>query len=198
MDRYTQKIYTKKGITKEEIFPGEKVLHIGCGNSKLKGAVGIDVLSLSAVDVVHNLDLMPWPFANESFDVIYAHSVVEHISDLVAFFDESWRILKPGGRIVMAVPYFRCVDSFTDPTHKHFFTTRSLDYFLDIPNPLSGYSYSKNKFSRIGFWYGWPDVSSNALVRLFKNFITSHSTFYDQYLSLLFPVKILVWELQKK
>ena len=194
---YSLEIYTPTGITKAPVLVGKKILHVGCGNSKLNGAVGLDRLKLAAVDVVHDLDRTPWPFTEGSFDVIYAHSVVEHVGDIVAFFDESWRILKPGGRMVIAVPYFRCVDAFTDPTHTHFFTAHSLDYFLNEESGLAGYSYSKHSFNKVAFWYGWPGQSSNPLVRVFKRFISRHRRFYDQYASLLLPMKILVWELEK-
>jgi len=52
-------IYTRSGVVKENIFSDKKVLHIGCGNSKLNGAIGVDALNFPAVDVVHNLDSTP-------------------------------------------------------------------------------------------------------------------------------------------
>lgn len=193
----TEYVYTQKGLVRKPAWGSRSVLHIGCGNDKLDGAVGLDRLSLPAVDMIHDLDLLPWPFKDETFDVIFAHSVVEHVGDLVAFFEESWRVLRPGGRIIMTVPYFRCVDAFTDPTHTHFFTGNSLDYFIKANNPLANYSYSRNKFVCRGFWYGWPANSANPLVRLFKSFIRNHRRLYDQFISLLLPMKILVWELEK-
>lgn len=196
MNYLAKEIYTKAGLTKENPFAGKKVLHIGCGASKLEGSVGMDILSLSGVDIVHNLDTMPWPVETNSIDIVYAHSVVEHLTDIVAFLNEVWRVLKPGGRVIIAVPYFRCVDSFTDITHKHFFTSKSFDYFIFGSGSLSNYSYTDKKFKKIGFWYGWPQESSNPLVRMFKNFLMSNQGFYDQYLSMLFPVKILIWELE--
>jgi SAM-dependent methyltransferase len=196
MEYLAQKIYTRNGITKENPFTSKKVLHVGCGGSKLLGAVGMDVLKLPGVDVVHDLDSMPWPIDASSVDVVYAHSVVEHLSDIVAFSNEVWRVLRPGGRVIITVPYFRCVDSFTDITHKHFFTSKSFDYFTVGNGSLSEYRYSNLQFTKIGFWYGWPQVSKNPLARMFKRFIHSHSRFYDQYLSLLFPMKVLIWELE--
>jgi len=194
----TQYVYTAQGLKRDPAWGAKNVLHVGCGDDKLSGAVGLDRLKLPAVDVVHDLDKLPWPFADGSFDIIFAHSVVEHVGDLVAFFDECWRILRPGGHIVMAVPYFRCVDAFTDPTHTHFFTGNSLDYFIEADNPLANYGYSKHKFLCRGFWYGWPARSGNPLVRVFKRWISRHRRFYDQRLSLLFPMRILVWELEKR
>lgn len=197
-ESYASKIYTKKGITKENVFPGLRVLHLGCGNVKLQGAMGVDLLDLPAVDIVYDLDASPWPFKDKDFDVIFIHSILEHAENVISFLNEVWRVSAPGARIIISVPYFRSVDGFTDPTHKHFFTSQSLDYFLDTNTSLSGYGYTDKRFKKIGFWYGWPQVSANPLARVFKRFIAKRQRLYDQYLSLLFPVKIVIWELEVK
>ena len=189
-------IYTKNGVTKENLFPDKKVLHLGCGGSKLKGAIGIDVLKFSEVDIMHDLDVLPWPIEDESIDIFFAHSLVVCLDSIVNFMDEAWRVGKDGSRIIISVPYFRSVDAFSDPTVKHFFTSVSMDYFLDIDSHRSKYEYSKHKFKKIGFWYGWPQPSRNPLARLFKMFIHRFPKFYDKHLSLLFPIKIVTWELE--
>ena len=200
MHRYiATEIYTPDGVTRKNLFPGKAVLHLGCGNSKLNGAIGVDRLRLPAVNVVHDLDSFPWPFENESVDVFLAHSVLEHVDSVPNFFEEVWRIGKNGARVIINVPYFRCVDAYVDSTHKHFFASRSLDYFLDLSeNSRSQYGYTQHKFTKIGFWYGWPQPSRNMFVRMCKDYIQKHPSFYDQYLSLIIPVKILVWELEIK
>jgi SAM-dependent methyltransferase len=191
-----QAIYTKNGITKEAIFGDRKIIHLGCGDSKLLGTVGIDRVALPSVDIVHDLDTMPWPLEVGSVDIFFAHSIVEHVDSLIDFLNEVWRAGKNGSRLIIAVPYFRSTDSFSDPTHKHFFTSQSLDYFLTTTNKLSAYKYTEHTFREIGFWYGWPQSSQNIMVRWFKHWAHRHAKFYDQYLSLLFPMKILVWELE--
>ena len=193
---WAEKIYTRAGITKENIFVhGERVLHIGPGKKALAGATTIDILDLPGIDVVHNLDNTPWPFADNTFDLIFAHNVFEHLDDQIAIMKEMKRILKPKGSIVVTVPYFRCPDAFTDSTHKHFFTTRSMDYYIE-GKTLSQYEYVDARFHLRGFWFGWPQVSGNPLVRVFKWFIGKYPKFYDSHLSLLFPMKILIWELE--
>ncbi len=193
---YAQEIYTVSGMTQDNIFTqGERVLHIGPGKKTLKGAVTIDILSLPGVDIVHDLDIFPWPFKDSEFDVIFAHSVFEHLDDQIRVMEEMWRILKPQGRIIITVPHFRSTDAFTDSTHRHFFTTQSLDYFIEGKR-LSHYQYTTKKFTQKGFWYGWPQPSRNPIVRLFKWYIAKYPKFYDSHLSLLFPMKIIIWELE--
>jgi len=198
MEYLAEKIYTKMGLVKDNIFLEKKVLHLGCGHNKIPGTIGVDAIAHPEVDVVHDLNRFAWPFSDNSIDVVVAHSVLEHLDDLVSFFKEINRICKNEARLIVAVPYFRCIDSFTDPTHQHFFTSRSLDFFIEEGRDLARYDYLKQKLSLVGFWYGWPSESSNWLVRQFKNFIKKHSKFYDQYLSLLFPVKTLTCELKIK
>lgn len=192
---FTKCIYTHDGIVKSNIFENKRALDIGCGQRKLPGAVGMDIIKNSTADVIHDASAIPWPFEDSSFKIVFANHFVEHIDDLLAFFNEVHRILEPNGRLIMQVPYFRWVDAYTDPTHRHFFTSQSLDYVI-AGTKLSEYSYTSKQFKSIGFWYGWPAQSKNPLVNLFKSYISKHPKFYDQYLSLFLPVPCLTWELE--
>jgi SAM-dependent methyltransferase len=197
MESIAQKIYTATGITTEPIFHnGERILHIGSGSKVLAGANTVDILDLPGVDVVHDLDVFPWPYADNSFDLVFGHNVFEHLEDQIATMEEFWRILKPKGRVVLTVPYFRSVDAFTDSTHEHFFTSRSLNYFINEKNSQSDYKYTTKLFSKIGFWYGWPHPAKNPIKQFVKSIAQNHPNFYDQYLSLLLPVDIVIWELE--
>ncbi len=44
------------------------------------------------------------PFADGSFDVVFSHEVIEHVTDDTAAAAEMARVLAPGGRIVMFCP----------------------------------------------------------------------------------------------
>ena len=193
---YAKRIYTRDGVVKENIFThGERVLHIGPGKKVLPGAVTIDILDLPGVDIVHDLDTVPWPFKDNEFDLIFAHSVFEHLDKQLVIMAEMWRILKPKGRIIITVPHFRCTDAFTDSTHKHFFTSQSMDYYIKS-RKLSHYEYTNKQFALKGFWFGWPQPSRNPITKLFKWFIHKYPHVYDTHISLLFPMKIVIWELE--
>lgn len=197
MNYLAKKIYTKNGITQKPIFSdNKKILHIGSGTRVLPGADTVDMLALPGVNVVHDLDEFPWPYDDSSYDLVYAHNVFEHLEDQVKTMEEIWRILKPYGRVVITVPYFRSVDAFTDSTHEHFFTSRSLNYFIDEKNSQSDYQYTNKLFSKVGFWFGWPHGSSNPIKQAVKFIAHRYPNFYDQYLSLIFPVDILIWEIE--
>ncbi len=192
---WTPKIYTEGGFVKDNILGNAKALDIGCGGRKLPGSVGMDMLALTGVDVVHNLNTLPWPFPESSFDLVFANHALEHVEDVIATLSEVHRVLKPGGRFVMQVPYFRSVDAYADPTHRHFFTSKTLDYVISGTQSAQ-YAYTPAVFTQKGFWYGWPRASKNKLKRALKRLITRNADVYDQYLSLMFPTECLTWELE--
>jgi len=51
-------------------------------------------------------DVQKLPFAEDSFDLLTARSVVEHIEAPLLFLQEVTRVLKPGGKLLFATPNF--------------------------------------------------------------------------------------------
>jgi SAM-dependent methyltransferase len=197
MDLLTPKIYTSNGLVKTNILGDQKALDVGCGSRKLPGALGIDILKTPEVDIVFNLSEFPWPLGDNEFDIVLMSHSLEHMNDLLATLSEVHRISRSGAHIVIQVPYFRSTDAFTDPTHRHFFTSQSLDYFCveeDITTDC-GASYVPFRFRKLGFWYG-GGASHNPLRMFLKTFMHRQPHFYDQYLSLLVPVATVTWELE--
>jgi len=104
-------------------------LHLGCGTDIKLGFVNLDSVKLPGVDIVHNLDKYPWPLKNNTFDYIISISTLEHLDNLIKVMEEIHRISKKGAIIEIKVPHFSSMGAFKDPTHKHFFTYYSFDYF---------------------------------------------------------------------
>ncbi len=103
------------------------ILDLGCGNRKLRGAIGVEIFEGHGIDVVHNLNEMPYPFATASADVIILRHVIEHLQDVTKTIQECARILKPGGTLIALTPHFSDVNSWIDPTHHWHLATRSLE-----------------------------------------------------------------------
>ena len=60
----------------------EKVLDVGCGINKEPGAVGIDIAQLNGVDIVYDLNDIPWKgIEDESYDWILMKDVLEHLDN---------------------------------------------------------------------------------------------------------------------
>jgi SAM-dependent methyltransferase len=105
-------------------------LDVGCGNAKIPGALGIDVVAGTQADIVHDLNRFPWPVADDAFEVIRLWSVLEHLDDTLGVLREVHRVARAGATVIIGVPHFSSANAFTDPTHRHFFSGRFLDYLV--------------------------------------------------------------------
>jgi len=106
-----------------------KILDIGCGQTKTAGAVGIDILPGAGVDIVHDLNALPWPLEPNQFDTIICSHVIEHLTDLVGVMNEIHRVSRNGARIHIITPHFSSLNSWEDPTHTRHFARRSFSFF---------------------------------------------------------------------
>ena len=100
--------------------PDAKVVDLGCGDGdfslKVKKKIGcskiygVDVFDpyireakMKGIDVIkHDLNDFPYPFENNTFDVVISSQVIEHLFYPVKFLKEVYRILKPGGYAVIS------------------------------------------------------------------------------------------------
>lgn len=123
-------------------------LLIGCGSNNKKkitlegmseewgGLTTLDCDECHKPDIVHDLDVFPYPFEDNTFDEIHAYEVLEHCGqqgDFKFFFDqftEFWRILKPGGLFLATVPAWDSPWAWGDPGHTRVITEGSI-LFLD-------------------------------------------------------------------
>ncbi len=97
-------------------------LDIGCGENKAgDDFVGLDIRPGKGVDIVQDIELFPWALPDECVSFAIANHVVEHINPakftFVNFMNEVWRILKPGAKFMIIVPYAGSQGYWQDPTH---------------------------------------------------------------------------------
>ncbi len=161
-------------------------LNLGCGTDIRKGYVNLDSVKLPGVDKVHDLNKVPYPFKDNTFDEIYASHVIEHLEDLPKVMKELRRISKPGGRVIIRVPFFPSMYAASDPTHKHFFTYLTWDYFCDPAcNHVFG-DLSKSgpyfKILRRKIVFSW-----NPFLRWIGSIINAFPVFYQRYLAFILP-----------
>jgi len=107
------------------------ILNLGCGVRPMAGAINHDRIKHSAwVDVAHNLDVLPWPWADEQFERIVALDVMEHLHcEVQQWLDECWRMLKPGGLLVLRLPAWDHECGHRDPTHVRLSHPNQFDYW---------------------------------------------------------------------
>lgn len=97
----------------------------GCGNDKVPGAIGVDSPERkdenTQAEIRQDLDQIPYDFAeSNSADKIYINDCLEHLDRPVNAIVEAYRILKPGGKLIIRVP--QADPPETNPFHKHHFT----------------------------------------------------------------------------
>lgn len=125
---------TKYLITQSAPAGHPKILDVGCGTGMLLteladigDVTGIDVSQL-AIDFclergLQNVaisDGTTIPYPDESFDVVLALDVIEHIEDDAMAAREILRVLKPGGRAILFVPAFQFLWGRNDELGRHF------------------------------------------------------------------------------
>lgn len=103
--------------------PGQRVLEGGCGLGRLVAYLSDRGIQIDAVDYVHRglsslkrrlpgsravaADVRALPYASGTFDVCLSLGVLEHIEEGPdAGLAEAWRILKPGGVLVITGPCY--------------------------------------------------------------------------------------------
>lgn len=124
----------------------QKILHLGCGRKKRKGAIGVDIVKIKGVvDVVHDIS-RGLPFKDSSFDVIVAEHVLEHL-EVKAFnfvLEEIYRVGKKNAVVEIVVPHYSGRTAWIDPTHVRGFSINTFDFYYS-EHPVFDF-YSKAKY----------------------------------------------------
>ena len=89
---------------------------------------GFETVDLKDADIIHDLNT-PWPFADSSVGVIRAMDVLEHLKDPIFTMKEMYRVLTPGGWVILQVPSTDGRGAFQDPTHVSFWNENSFLYY---------------------------------------------------------------------
>jgi SAM-dependent methyltransferase len=93
------------------------------------------------ISICHDLNDVPWPWADNTFDLILARAVLEHLRiNLIESVNECWRVLRPGGILYLKLPYWKHEHAWQDPTHYWRFTLDTCDVF--DPDTEYGKAYS--------------------------------------------------------
>jgi len=142
------------------------VLDIACGDARLSAfvaeagarfVVGVDLshIGISAGRIRWNReqrgtlaraafiqgDGLKLPVAGNTFDIVIASEVIEHVNDPREFIVEASRPLKQGGTLIVTTPY-RLTETPLDPHHTHEYFPGELtelmkDFFSDVQVTVS-------------------------------------------------------------
>ena len=175
-----------------------KKLDLGCGIRKRNGALGVDIVENSCVDVIHDLNQYPYPFNDNEFGDVLMDNSLEHLSDIVRTMEEIFRISKNNCVVTIKVPYFRSHYAI-DPTHFHYFVSHSFYYFDPTHIFHKYYKYSDATFrvEKIvfdeGHKYSWFMKLLFSIPRIIAN---KSPMKYEKYISHIFPLSEITFYLR--
>jgi 2-polyprenyl-3-methyl-5-hydroxy-6-metoxy-1,4-benzoquinol methylase len=126
-----------------------KILDVGCGDGVISepimkmgnyvAALELPTVATLAkkcnVSSVMAGDAEELAFASESFDLVIASEVVEHLWQPQSFLDEAYRVLKVGGYMIIETPEGE--EGLNYDSHRHFFTVERLKHMLSTRFTLS-------------------------------------------------------------
>lgn len=174
----------------------KKIYNLGCGKQNFPGTIGVDWIKADHIKINHDLNMTPWPIENNSADIVLAFQFMEHTKDLFGTFNEIYRICKNGSRVIIEVPHFRYSSAFKDPTHIHYFTCKTINYFL---KPNHTYTELPFRFKLVKLSIGWPANNPWTLKYWIKKWITKspkNLEMYDNLFYIFLRIKFLVFELE--
>jgi SAM-dependent methyltransferase len=149
-----------------------KTLNLGAGKRPIKGATNHDRRldpTRPWITVGHDLNVLPWPWADESYDRIVARAVFEHLEiDMLASLNECWRILRPGGLVYVKVAYWDSEIAHEDPTHRWFLAPKAFDLFDPARRRGKEYDFYSERTWRITKGPKLNDARSSIHVTMVK------------------------------
>lgn len=197
------------------IVPGGTFLDVGCGSGEFMAHVQEFGMQVYGVEpggfdpslakrhnfTIHPGDVFSAHFADNQFDVISLNHVFEHVPSPKAELMELRRILKPGGKIIIAVPN---IDSWAfnrfqqywvnldTPRHLHNYSPRTLRQYAEaVGLQLTRLRFISTSFQFIGSWLYERnrDQAENTLYR--AGWIRRMYNGYSLWLNLLLNLPLL-------
>jgi SAM-dependent methyltransferase len=139
-----------------------EILDIGCATGQFLNVMASDGWGVTGIEPdektrnyaisTHGLSVYPEvqlsAFKNSSFDVITMWHVLEHVSDLNRRMEETHKLVKPGGTIIIAVPNCESADA---EKYRNFWAG------YDLPRHL--YHFAKSDLFRLAQKFGFEIVN---------------------------------------
>lgn len=127
-----------------------KSIDLGCGPQNKPDCIHVDQPGSKQyyphVDIEINLDSDGWCShiermytGNDTYDIIYAEDIVEHLHNLVMFMNNCWKIANIGCKLFIRTPSYDSEFGWIDPTHVRLYALDTFDFF-DPETPYGKYN----------------------------------------------------------
>ena len=108
-------------------------INLGSGNKKYEGFLNLDKFEYFKPDILHDLEIFPYPFKDGNVEEIKMVHILEHIGKDSDTFNnvmrELYRICCNNAKIDIVVPHPRNDDFLADPSHVRPITTLGLQLY---------------------------------------------------------------------
>lgn len=164
-------------------------LNLGCGTDYQEGYINVDISDKDVygnkikVDVVHDLNIFPYPFPDNHFLEIKAQAIVEHLYDRMKVWHELYRIAEKGCVIKVVVPHYSGCVLYDDPTHYQGYSTKTGEMIAS----MTGLTLTKNRIL----------VSDNRYLKFLDSIINLAPRLYEKTISGIIPSHCIEWEFVK-
>ena len=122
-------------------------LNVGAGQSRIPGFVNVDISPRADISLDLGRDRLP--FDDGAVELVFSYHTLEHVTDYLFALGEIHRVLRPGGKLLLGVPYVTLTEyNLVNPYHKHHFNEHSFSFF--DPARLKGSAAENNpiRFAR--------------------------------------------------
>ncbi|HXK40912.1 MAG TPA: methyltransferase domain-containing protein [Candidatus Paceibacterota bacterium] len=151
-------------------------IDIGCGRRKIDGCIGIDKEALPGVDIVRDIEEQGLPFADNSVDMVYANSVLEHFNEPKNIMSEIYRVLKKDtGRARIFATHFSNPYGYSDFQAKRLWGYFTFDHFVK--------EYKQKSKRKVPDWYQ----------PFYFEIVRKELFFTSDFVILKFPAKLVQW-----
>jgi len=202
-------------VLKSVCKPGQRLLDLGVGTGRLLERFpdlerhGVDI-SMDYLRLLPAKGIKPYlaraeklPFADDSFDIVVSTDVLEHVIDLHAALEELHRVLKPGGHLIVRVPYREDLAPYLSPdlpyefVHLRNFDEHGLKLLLCR---VYGFDPVDNAYAYImaGSWFRWKVLWLDLIItRLARPVLLRSRAIYMRVAKLLYKPIVITTLVQK-
>jgi len=161
------------------------ILDLGCGKSKFPNAVGIDIMDGPCTDIVHDLNVFPYPVETNSVECVICNDIIEHLDNIIKVMGEIHRVCKNNANIYIRCPYCSGRQLWCDITHRRGMQSNSFDHFTS-KYCRERYGYTTARYNLVSVrlereMYHWYD-------KLILKWINKNISLYETRLMYIYPV----------